>query len=59
MLLALGRSLDSLPSDIANGIKSGKVRSLMCYAAPCIGYILLFCSVHDINVTELHVLSVL
>ena len=25
MLLALGRSLESLPSDIANGIKSGKV----------------------------------
>ena len=25
LLLALGRSLESLPSDIANGIKSGKV----------------------------------
>ena len=25
LLLALGRSLDSLPTDIANGIKNGKV----------------------------------
>ena len=31
LLLALGRSLESLPSDIANGIKSGKVHSLVAY----------------------------